>query len=246
MEDIHLGWFVAIGFFAQLVDGAIGMAYGTLSNAILIALGLPPALASTSVNLAKVATNGVSALSHAYFRNVDRRLLFGLVVPAMLGAVVGGTALVQLSPALVKPVVAVVLAALGVLIVIRAVRGRASVRPSRHPIVTGFVAGAINSTTGSFGPFATSAMIARGIEPRYAVGTVSVVEFFVALASVAALASLLDDVNLQVILALILGGLPAAPVAAFLVRHMPSRAMMLVVGSIVVGLSVYTLWRVAL
>jgi hypothetical protein len=240
--DTYL-WFALLGFAAQLVDGAIGMAYGTLANAALLAFGFPPAVASASVNLAKVFTNGASAVSHAWFRNVDRALFFGLVLPAMVGAVVGGFAMVHLPTGIVGPAVSAVLVVLGSLIVFRALRERDKAQPSRHPIAMAATAGFFNSATGSFGPFATSALVARGVQPRYAVGTISVLEFFVALTSVAALASVLVLVDWRIIAALIVGGLPAAPLSAWLVRHAPARVMMVVVGSVVIVLGGWNLFR---
>lgn len=241
--DTYL-WFALLGFAAQLVDGAIGMAYGTLANAALLATGFPPTVASASVNIAKVFTNGASALSHAWFRNVDRRLFFGLVLPAMVGAVAGGIALVRLPTGIVGPAVSAILVVLGGLIVIRALRKRIVSEPSRHPVAMAAMAGFFNSATGSFGPFATSALVARGVEPRYAVGTISVLEFFVALTSVAALSSVLALVDWRIIAALIVGGLPAAPISAWLVRHAPARVMMVVVGSVVIVLGGWNLFRV--
>ena len=244
MDYEVLAWFAALGFAAQLVDGAIGMAYGTVANAVLLASGYPPAVASVSVNAAKVATNGVSALSHAWFGNVDRRLLFAMALPAVLGAVAGGLLMVHLPMAAVAPAVSVILIVLGILILLRARRGWQPRPGRRHPLATAFAAGAINAATGSFGPFATSALIARGVSTRYAVGTISALELLVAVASVAALAAVLEQADWAVIAALVLGGVPAAPVAAWLVRHAPTRVMMAVVGCAVIALSGYNLYRV--
>lgn len=243
MDTETLVWFALLGFAAQLVDGAIGMAYGTLANAALLATGVPPAVASASVNLAKLATNGVSALAHGWFGNVDRRLLFGLALPAVLGAVIGGQLLLKLPPDVVGPAVSLLLLGLGALIARRAWRNAPRRAPGRHPVATAFAAGAINVATGSFGPFATSALMARGIEARFAVGTICVLELLVAAASVAALAGVLEQVEPRVVAALVIGGLPAAPVSAWLVRHAPSRAMMLVVGSVVIVLATYNLLK---
>lgn len=243
MDTETLLWFALLGFAAQLVDGAIGMAYGTLANAALLATGVPPTVASASVNLAKLATNGVSALAHGWFGNVDRRLLFGLALPAVLGATIGGYVLVQLPLAVVGPAVSLLLLALGALIARRAWRNAPPQAPGRHPVAAAFAAGAINVATGSFGPFATSALMARGIEARFAVGTICVLELLVAAASVAALAGVLEQVDLSVVAALVVGGLPAAPLSAWLVRHAPARAMMLVVGSVVIVLATYNLLK---
>jgi hypothetical protein len=243
MDHETLAWFALLGFAAQLVDGAIGMAYGTVTNVVLLASGYPPAIASASVNAAKVATNGASALSHGWFGNIDRRLLFGMALPAVLGAVGGGLLLVHLPVTVIGPAVSFALVALGALIVLRAWRNYQPTTARRHPLTTAFVAGTLNSATGSFGPFATSALLARGVEARYAVGTISALEFVVALASVAALAEVLDQADRAVIAALVLGGLPAAPVAAWLVRHAPARVMMGVVGCVVIALSGWNLYR---
>jgi hypothetical protein len=241
--DSDIAFFALVGFLAQLVDGSIGMAFGTLSNVLLLALGLPPSAASASVNAAKAVTNGFSAASHAYFRNVDRRLLFGLVLPAVLGAVVGGVLVARLRLDWVATAVSAYLVVIGVLLIVRASRqGRAEAN-TRHPILSAFAAGVTNSAAGSFGPLATSALLARGVPARYAIGTVSVIEFVVALASVATLMSLAATQDWRVVAGLVLGGLPAAPLAAYLVRHVPTRVMMLVVGSAVALLSTFNLLR---
>jgi uncharacterized membrane protein YfcA len=113
----------------------------------------------------------------------------------------------------------------------------------RHPVLSAFAAGVTNSAAGSFGPLATSALLARGVPARYAVGTVSVIEFFVSLASVVTLVWLAAHHDWRVVIGLVLGGLPAAPLAAYLVRYVPTRVMMLVVGSVVALLSLFNLLR---
>ncbi len=243
LEDVAIGWFVLLGFVAQLFDGAVGMAYGTLSSAVLLAFGLPPALVSASVNSAKIATNGVSSLSHAYFRNVDRRLFFGLVLPAMAGAVAGALLVTHLPERFLRPAVSVVLLGMGVLLLWRAWRKPEQRPPSRHPYFTATAAGFVDATTGGFGPVATTGFIMQGVDVRKAVGTGAALEFFVALTSVATLLTLLGHVPWRIIGALILGGLPAAPLAAYALRIVPARVMMLMVGSAVIALSAFNLWR---
>src|SRR5688572_7827302 len=243
MEAMPEIWvFVLIGCLAQLIDGALGMAYGTLSSTVLLALGMPPALTSATVHAAEVATSGASALSHAAFKNIDRRAFVGLAIPGVLGGVLGALLLTQLPGDALKPFVAGYLVLLGALILLRAWREHPVEREIKHPPFLGFFAGALDAMGGGgWGAITTSTLIMKGLEPRYAIGTANAVEFFVSAAIALTLGLALGALYWQAVVGLLIGGVLAAPFAAYLAKRLPHRTMMVMVGSVVMALSAYTL-----
>src|SRR5690606_14312320 len=175
--------FVMIGLCAQLVDGALGMAYGLVSSSILLALGLPPAAVSASVHTAEVFTTGVSGASHGLLGNVDRKLMVRLAVPGVVGGVLGAYVLAQLPGDAVRPFVYAYLLVLAVLILLRAVGRRIPRNEVRRVGVLGFFAGLLDAIGGGgWGPMATSTLLAKGGQARTSIGTVSASEFVVTLA----------------------------------------------------------------
>lgn len=238
--------FAAIGFAAQIVDGALGMGFGLVSNAVLIAMGTPPAASSAAIHAAKVFTGGASALSHAWFRNIDRRVFLHLVVPGMIGGVVGALVLQRAPPAPLRVAISAYLALMGLWMLVRAIRNHVA-RKRVHALGahgTGLVAGTLDAIGGGgWGTVVTSSLIAQGAEARYAVGTTNASEFFVAIAISVALTASLGVVSWVWLGGLIAGGIVAAPVAAWLARHLPMRLLTAMVGFAVIALSVHSLWR---
>lgn len=245
MDPELLLWFALLGFVAQSVDGALGMAYGVVSTSVLLSMGVPPAVASKSVHAAEVVTTGISAISHAAHRNVDWRLFRRLALPGALGGVIGATLLANIDGAAAQPWVAVYLMVLGIVILARAARrALPQNREARHPRLLGFVAGLLDAVGGGgWGPITTSTLVGQGLAPRTAVGTANTVEFVVTVAITAAFVVAMDEVYWTAIVGLLAGGAVAAPLAAWVVRHAPVRVMMIVVGSLVIALSGYNLSR---
>jgi uncharacterized membrane protein YfcA len=248
MEWEAIVWFALLGFAAQLVDGALGMAYGVIASSVLLSMGVPPAVASKTVHAAEVVTTGVSAVSHALHRNVDWRLFRRLAVPGAIGGVIGATVLASVDGDAARPWVSAWLLALGVVILARGLR---AVLPppseARHPIAIGFFAGLLDAIGGGgWGPIATSTLLTQGLSPRIAIGTVNTVEFVVTVAITLAFVVALDTVYWTAIIGLLAGGALAAPLAAWAVRHAPARVVMLVVGSFVIALSAWNLYRAVL
>lgn len=235
-----------VGFAAQLVDGSLGMAYGVTSTTLLLAIGTNPAAASATVHLAEIGTTVASGVSHWTFRNIDWGVVAKIGVPGAIGAFAGATFLSWLSTEIATPVMAVLLLALGLYVLIRfTVRGLRSDRlgqPLRKRFLAplGLLAGFMDATGGGgWGPVGTPAILASGrLEPRKVIGSIDTSEFFVAVA--ASLGFLVGlggaGVDYRWALALLLGGLVAAPIAAWLVRLLPPR----VLGSAVGGLIVLT------
>jgi hypothetical protein len=242
--------FAAVGFAAQLVDGALGMAYGVVSTTVLLANGVPPATASASVHAAKVFTGAASAVSHIAHRNVDWRLLVLLAAGGMLGGVVGTYLLTSVDGEQIKPFVVSWLGLMGLVILYRAWKGA---RPKpfswKGPFPLGLVGGFFDAVGGGgWGPVVTSTLLGSGADPRKAIGTTNAAEAFVAAAVSAAFLTALvsghwetDDLaqHLWSVLGLIAGGVVAAPLAGWMTKVLPIRALTWIVGLVVTGLAVW-------
>jgi uncharacterized protein len=233
-----------VGLAAQLVDGSLGMAYGVTSATLLLAIGISPALASTSVHLAEVGTTLASGVSHWRFGNVDWTKVGWLAVPGGIGAFFGAVVLAAvISAEAAKPIVAIFLFCLGVYILARfSFRRRekpVNVRPIPRKLLSplGLVAGFLDAAGGGgWGPISTPTLLSSGrMEPRKIVGTVDTSEFVVAVAaSIGFLISLsFADIPWQVVGALLVGGVVAAPIAAWVVRILPMRVLGTAVGGII-------------
>ncbi|GAB3989520.1 sulfite exporter TauE/SafE family protein [Nocardioides marmoraquaticus] len=235
-----------VGLGAQLVDGSLGMAYGVTSTTLLLAIGTNPAAASATVHLAEIGTTLVSGISHWRFGNVDWGVVLKIGVPGAVGAFAGATFLSSLSTETAAPVMALILLALGVYVFTRFTAfglpktnlGKPLGKRFLAPL--GLVAGFVDSTGGGgWGPVGTPAILASGrLEPRKTIGSIDTSEFLIAVA--ASLGFLVglgsQGVNYTWALALLIGGVIAAPIAAWLVRHIPPR----VLGSAVGGLIILT------
>jgi uncharacterized membrane protein YfcA len=236
--DFYL--FLLAGFAAQMVDGALGMAYGVTATTTLLSVGVPPAAASASVHSSEIFTSGVSGLMHLRFRNVNTRLFRKLLVPGMLGAILGAFFISELEALFqyVKGFVAIYTLLLGVLIIRKAVRKKRKTKKFKRVRPLAFVGGFLDSVGGGgWGPIVTTTLIAGGRAPRYTIGSVNLAEFFVAAASSVAFVTLIGLTQLQIIAGLILGGLIAAPLAAHLSQRLPIRTMMITVGCVVILVS---------
>ncbi|ADI26860.1 MULTISPECIES: sulfite exporter TauE/SafE family protein [unclassified Geobacillus] len=244
--------FVFVGFIAQLIDGSLGMAYGVTSSTLLLTFGIAPAVASASVHLAEVVTTAASGASHWKFGNVDRRMAFRLIIPGSVGAFVGACFLSNLPGDLIKPYVSLFLLALGFYIIYRflVLNGRAPSTPgkqwsNKQLVPLGLVAGFLDATGGGgWGPIATPVLLAnKSMEARKVVGTVDTSEFAVALSATLGFVISLgwEQVNWYWVLTLMAGGIVAAPIAAWLVRKLPSHLLGVLVGGLIILTNVRTL-----
>ena len=245
--------FVALGFAAQLVDGALGMAYGLIATTVLLALGTPPAFASASVHAAEVVTTGLAGASHIWHKNIDWRLFKRLAPAGAAGGVVGAYVLVGLPENIVKVFVTLYLIGMAVVITRRilantTIKGSKSQRERKLPTVPIGAAGGFLDAVGGggWGPIVTSTLLARGDPPRTAIGSASLAEFFLTVSiSVTFLLTLDFSKYWKVVLGLIIGGAIAAPLAGFLSRILAPRTLMILVATVVIILSVYNLVRLA-
>ena len=233
-----------VGFFAQLIDGALGMAYGVTSSSLMLAAGLAPAAASASVHLAEIGTTLASGASHWRFGNVDWKIVLRLGVPGAVGAFAGATFLSGLTTDAAKPWMAGILLCLGVYVLVRFTFGTlkrneagTSLR-ARFLSPLGLIAGFIDATGGGgWGPVATPTLLVSGkVAPRKVIGSVDTSEFLVAVAeSVGFFIGIGNEgVKLGYVLALLAGGLLAAPIAAYLVRVIPPQLLGSLVGGFIV------------
>ncbi|MBO9880533.1 sulfite exporter TauE/SafE family protein [Xanthomonas sp. D-109] len=233
-------WFVLVGLAAQLVDGALGMAFGLVSSSVLLSLGLPPAVVSASVHSAEVFTTGASGLSHLALGNVDKRLFLRLALPGMVGGIAGAYVLTQLPGELIRPFVYLYLLALAVLILLRAAGRALPRREVRRVPLLGFVAGLLDASGGGgWGPVATSTLLAHGGQARTTIGTVNAAEFLVTLSISLTFLLTMGVQHLDIVLGLLVGGMLAAPLAALLVKRVRERWVLVAVGLLVLGISLY-------
>lgn len=236
---------IAVGFAAQMVDGAIGMAYGLTATSLLISSGVPPAQASAAVHAAEMLTTAASGTAHWHQGNVDRRLVLMLAVPGMIGGLVGAYILATVPGERIRPYVAVYLLAMGVVVLWRAMWRNCQPHavPKRVEVI-GLGGGFLDAIGGGgWGAMVTTTLIGRGMTPRFAIGSANVAEFFVT-ASVTAMFVATIGLSLwPVILGLVIGGVLAAPFAAYATKHLPDKPIMILVGVVVILLSLRTLLR---
>jgi uncharacterized protein len=241
-----------VGFAAQLVDGALGMGYGVTSSTLLLVAGLTPASASASVHLAEIGTTLAAGTAHWRFGNVDWSVVRRIALPGAAGAFLGATVLSNLSTEAAAPWMAGILLTLGVYLLVRFARpiGRAINRSplrSRFLAPLGLVAGFVDATGGGgWGPVATPSLLVSGrMEPRKVVGSVDTSEFVVALAASAGFLLGLGTTGFVwgTVLALLVGGLVAAPIAAYLVRIVPAQLLGAAVGGLIVLTNARTLMK---
>ena len=235
----------AIGFLAQLVDGALGMAFGVISTSAMVALGLPPAQASAIAHTAEIFTTAASGASHLYFKNVDWRLVVRLGIAGVVGAIAGAWVLSNVDGEQARPFVAAYLLAVAILILLKAVRRT----PVRDPTFTvapplGLVGGFLDASGGGgWGPVVTSTLIGSGQALRMVVGSVNLTEFFVTTAAATTFFVTLGAAPMYELAALVLGGVIAAPFGGWVVRHIAPRILMTLVGVLVLLLAAWQLAR---
>ena len=242
-----------VGLAAQLVDGSLGMAYGVTSTTLLLAIGTNPATASATVHLAEIGTTLASGVSHHRFGNVDWKVVARIGIPGAFGAFLGATVLSKLSTEAAVPVMALILLALGAYVLVRFTFFGISTRHLGRRLRTRFLAplgvfaGFVDATGGGgWGPVGTPALLASGrMEPRKVIGTIDASEFLVAIA--ASLGFLIglggEGIVWNMALALLAGGLVAAPIAAWLVRHLPPRVLGSAAGAAIVMVNARSLLK---
>lgn len=238
--------FITIGFVAQLVDGAVGMAFGVITNTLLVSvLGMPPAQASARVHLVEMATTAASGISHIAHGNVDWRLFGRLAVPGVIGAALGAYVLTSIDGSVARPFVMAYLTAVGLYLLFKAWGYEHAHRRPRVIAPLGLVGGFLDAAGGGgWGPIVTSNLLIQGSSPRTTVGTVNTSEFFLTTsASVVFILQLGWEAFTLATVGLILGGLVAAPLGAVLAKRIAPRRLLFLVGFVLTATSLFSLYR---
>ena len=237
--------FILVGFAAQLVDGALGMAFGVISTTLLVSRGVDPVVASASVHAVEVFTTGASGISHTLHRNVNWRLFRRIVIPGIIGGVLGAYVLTQISAATARPYVLAYLTAIGFYLLWRALRHQQRHRNPRLVEPLGLVGGFLDAAGGGgWGPVVTSNLLAQGAHPRKVIGTVNTAEFFIALTiSLTFLLTLSAETFTTPMIGLLIGGLLAAPLGALVAKRLPTKPLLIMVGVVLILTSAYGIWR---
>ncbi len=233
-------YYIIAGFFAQLIDGALGMAYGITATTFLLSFGIAPAASSASVHASEVFTSGVSGLMHLKFGNVNKKLFKNLLIPGVIGAILGAYVLTSLENYnfIIKPLVSIYTLILGGIIVYKALKKDSIRKKVKRIFPLALFGGLLDSIGGGgWGPIVSSTLIAGGRNARYTIGSVNLAEFFVALASSLTFITIIGLTHWTIITGLIIGGCIAAPIGAVLANKIPTKTIMLLVGLVVVIIS---------
>ena len=237
--------FVLIGFAAQLVDGALGMAFGVISSTLLVGLGVPPAAASAGVHTVESFTTGVSAISHVMHKNVHWRLFFRIVIPGVIGGILGAYVLTQLDAETARPMVLGYLMLIGLYLLWRGATHRHTERRPRIVEPLGLVGGFLDAAGGGgWGPIVTSNLMVQGSNPRMTIGTVNTAEFFLTVTiSLTFIFALGLEAFTVATVGLLIGGVLAAPFGAFMAKRISADHLLVMVGVVLTLTSAWGLWK---
>lgn len=236
-------FFMGVGLMAQMIDGALGMAYGATSSSLLLGLGVSPAMTSTSVHVAEVFTTGASGIAHFKLGNVNKKLFLHLLIPGMVGAIIGAYLLSdKIDGNIIKPFMSAYLMILGVLILRKALQRNKPKSKTRRLGPLAFFGGFMDAIGGGgWGPIVTSTLLSKGRTVNYTIGSVNAAEFFISVSSAGTFLLFNGIDSWQVIIGLILGGVIASPFAAVLVKKMKRKPLMIMVGVLVIAMSIRTI-----
>lgn len=226
--------FILIGFGAQLIDGALGMAYGVISTTSMLSMGYSPVIASASVHTAELVTTLSSGISHLSMKNIHIKLFRNLVLPGAVGAVAGAYLLTCIPGTIIKPFITLYLFIMGFIILRRALKRSYNRLETTKTTAVGLAGGFCDAIGGGgWGPIVTSTMLGRGENPRFVIGSVNCCEFFITAAQAATFFCTVKLTHWQAIIGLSLGGVVAAPLAALVCSKVPARQLMFLVGILI-------------
>jgi uncharacterized membrane protein YfcA len=237
--------FVLIGFAAQMIDGALGMAFGQISSTLLVVLGVPPAAASAGVHTAETFTTAVSGISHVAHRNVDWRLFFRLVIPGVIGGITGAYLLTQVDASVAKPAVLIYLTGLGAYLLYRGIMHRHTEKVPKVVAPLGALGGFLDAAGGGgWGAIVTSNLLVQGSNPRKTIGTVNTAEFFLTVViSLTFIASMGWEAFTVATVGLLIGGVCAAPFGAMIAKKVNPDLLLTFVGAVLTLTSGFALVR---
>lgn len=241
--------FIGVGFLAQLIDGALGMAFGVITNTLLVSImGIAPARASASVHLVESFTTAASAISHILHRNVNWRLFVRLAIPGIIGGVAGAYLLTNIDGAVAKPFVMTYLTGIGIYLLWRAweMGHGHEHKPAKVVEPLGLIGGFLDAAGGGgWGPVVTSNLLVQGTEPRTTIGTVNTAEFFLTTSiSLTFILTLGLEAFTIAAVGLIIGGLMAAPLGAVIAKRIPAKRLLTIVGVLLTATSLFSLYKV--
>jgi uncharacterized membrane protein YfcA len=237
--------FIMIGFAAQLVDGALGMAFGVISNTLLLSIGITPQAASASVHTVESFTTGVSGISHVLHRNVDWWLFVRIVVPGVIGGITGAYLLTQISAEVARPLVLTYLVCIGLYLLWRGIMHRHVEKRPKIIAPLGLAGGFLDAAGGGgWGPIVTSNLLIQGANPRKVIGTVNTAEFFLTVTiSATFILALGWEAFTKHMVGLLIGGIAAAPLGGYIAKRVPADRLLVMVGIVLTVTSAYGIWR---
>ncbi|MDX2209414.1 MAG: sulfite exporter TauE/SafE family protein [Sphingopyxis sp.] len=240
--------FIAIGFAAQMIDGALGMAFGVISSTLLVSvMGVPPARASAGVHLVEMFTTGASGLSHIWHRNIDWRLFARIAVPGIIGGVTGAYVLSNIDGGVARPLVMLYLTCIGFYLLYKALTYPAmpKARDAKVTVPLGLIGGFLDASGGGgWGPVVTSNLLIQGTDPRKTVGTVNTAEFLLTFSvSITFMLTIGIEAFTIVTGGLLIGGLLAAPIGAIIAKRIPAKNLMMLVGVVLTATSLFSLYK---
>jgi len=238
---------VIFAFIAELIDGGIGMGYGVSLTTFLLSIGIGTAVASATVHISEIFTTFFSGMSHFKFGNFDKKIFTYLLIPGIVGGILGSYLSVKLQDiSFIKPFISGILLVLGVLIIIKYIKNKEytiySTPRIRKIVPIGFIAAFVDAIGGGgWGPIATPSLIASNSNPKKTIGSVNFAEFFVTLAISITFLIMLPEINWSIVLFMIIGGIIAAPIAAMITKRLPLRTVGISVGCLIIILSLRTI-----
>ena len=243
----HVFWSaLLVGLIAQIVDGALGMAYGVTASSFLLASGASPALATGATHLAEVFTTGISGVSHAKLGNVNKKLFLNLLIPGIIGVLLGAYIITSIDGNIIKPYINVYLLLMGLYVLSKAFRHiTLKTDVDSKKVAPLAIFGGFMDTVGGggWGPIVTTSLVGSGHNPRTTIGSVNFAEFFLTVTSAAAFFTLLDGAVWVIVAGLVFGGLFAAPFAAYATRHFKPKTLLILVGTLISCVSLFNLYK---
>ena len=253
MHELSIDWnallpFIAIGFAAQLVDGALGMAFGVICSTLLVSvMGVAPARASAGVHMVEMFTTGASGISHVLHKNVDWKLFARIAVPGVIGGALGAYVLSNIHADVARPLVMLYLTCLGFYLLYKALTypQMPKAKDAKVTVPLGLLGGFLDASGGGgWGPVVTSNLLIQGTDPRKTVGTVNTAEFFLTFTvSAMFLFTIGIEAFTQVTGGLLVGGLLAAPLGGYIAKRVPPKTLLLMVGVVLTATSLFSLYK---
>jgi uncharacterized membrane protein YfcA len=241
--------YIIVGIAVGFVDSSLGMGYGVTATSVLVTFGIAPAIASASIHTSEGFVDTFSAISHWKLKNVERRLLLPLVIPGIVGAALGAICLSWISTGLAKPLIGLILLSMGFVILARHTRKIPTFKrkiPSKLIPLLGFFAAFIDVTGGGgWGPICTPTFILNGSEPKNAVGTVEITEPFISFTAMIVFGILIgfETFLWNIVIPILIGGLILTPIAAWVTKKVPKRALGILIGIWIMFLSIRMLLK---